>query len=533
MLILTILKLQTSHDGSFDRALVPLDLAADWQSLTSNIVNKCSESKIIMVCGPKSSGKSTYARILVNASLSKASSSPGIAFLDIDPGQPEFSPPGNITLALLKLYDLGPPFTHPTILNNSRDELVRAHHIGAITPIDDPHHYMLSVMDLFARYQQICRTYMSYSLVINCSGWILGSGLEVLDRLIHSIPLTDIVYMSTTGPAEVTKVLEQGAKASRVNLHYLSSQPSQFRPRTAMDLRAMQTLSYFHLDENESYVHCWNPTPVQSLEPISFRYAGPKQDFLGIMVLGEEISLDSLADVVDGSVFGLCVVEHDYVPCMTEGLLCTAGATCGYEKDDMSDTVTKKDCSLTKPELVPDNARTYHPASTHPEHNPSVRRTKENLPYLFIGRGSCVPLEPAQSHCIGQVLVRGIDRRDQTLQVITPIPAAVLDSYRARGMDFVLVRGQLGTPDWAYREEYTAAMVETAQQTQWGTNKQEQIIEDIDEAGFISEEKASDSAAMMNLTPWITSTQRERHRRNRVWKVRRNFQARTIDSCDL
>ena len=501
-----------------------------------------------MICGPKSSGKSTYARLLVNASLSKASSSPGIAFLDIDPGQPEFSPPGNITLALLKLYNLGPPFTHPNILNNSRDELIRAHHIGAITPIDDPHHYTLSVMDLFARYQQICRTYTSCSLVINCSGWILGSGLEILDYLIHNIPLTDIVYMSTTGPAEVTEVLEQGAKASSMSLHYLSSQPSQVRRRTAMDLRAMQTLSYFHLDENESCVHCWNATPVQALEPIAFCYAGPKQDFLGIMVLGEEISLDTLADVVDGSVFGLCVIEHDFVPLMTEDLVCTAGATYGYEKDDISDdfdshTVTKKDFNPTKVENISDNAlesdgpqsdaSTYHPASAHSKYNTSVRRTKENLPYLFIGKGSCVPLEPAQSQCIGQVLVRGIDRRDHTLQVITPIPAAVLDGYRARGVDFVLVRGQLETPDWAYREESTVAMVETARQTQWCTNKQEQIVEDMDEAGSVGEEMASDSAAKTNLTPWITATQSERHRRNRVWKVRRNFQARTIDPGEL
>ena len=501
-----------------------------------------------MVCGPKSSGKSTYARLLVNASLSKGSSSPGIAFLDIDPGQPEFSPPGNITLALLKSYNLGPPFTHPNILNNSRDELIRAHHIGAITPTDDPHHYMLSVMDLFARYKQICRTYTSYSLVINCSGWILGSGLDILDHLIHSIPLTDIVYMSTTGPAEVITVLEQAAKDSSINLHYLSSQPSQVGPRSAIDLRVMQTLSYFHLDENESCVHCWNPTPVQALEPIAFCYAGPKQDFLGIMILGEEISLDSLADIVDGSVFGLCVVEHDFVPVMIGGHVYRAAATCGCEKDDISDdfdshTVTKKVCSPIQLEHISENVlekdepqpgtSTCHPASAHHEYSNSVRRTKEDLPYLFIGRGSCVPLDPTQSHCIGQVLVRGIDRRDHTLQLITPIPKAVLDGYRARGVDFVLVRGRLETPDWAYRQEYTVGMVETARQAQWGTNKREQIVEDIDEAGSVGEEEASGSAAKTYLTPWITATQRERRRRNRVWKVRRNFQARTVNLGEL
>ena len=492
-----------------------------------------------MICGPKGSGKSSYTRLLVNGALSRGTASHGVALLDIDPGQPEYSPPGNVALVHLRTYNLGPPFSHPTIPNGSKDAIVRAHHVGAITPRDDPYHYTQCVVDLFRRYQELLFTHPSCSLIINCCGWILGSGLEILVDLIRSLPTTDVVYMSTTGPGEVLDVLQQAAKDSNTTLHCLPSQPYQIGTRTAADLRLMQTLSYFHLDEAENGMCHWDPSPIHTMEPMSLNYAGPKQDILGIMILGEEINTDFIADVIDGSVLGLCVIEHESA--LPEDCFQGNGSvleTSGYSIDNIDNDIGKVAGEKHQMnEINVDSARPEQRSKTETsgiqaeyqtqsQQKPSIQRTKEDLPYLFTGVGSCIPLDPIKTRCIGQVLVRGIDKQNKILQVITPLPEATLDQYRNKGLKLVLVRGKLDIPAWAYQEEYVAAMAERAERARWRKHKHEATTESMSEADSESEEEAFDVEAWVRRTPWVTVAQKGRHRRDRVWKVRRNLQTR-------
>lgn len=64
---------------------------------------------IVAVCGSKGAGKSTLARRLVNALLSRYGR---VAYLDTDCGQPEFTPPGLVSLHLLEAPLFGAPHTH-------------------------------------------------------------------------------------------------------------------------------------------------------------------------------------------------------------------------------------------------------------------------------------------------------------------------------------------------------------------------------------------------------------------------------------
>lgn len=502
-----------------------------------------SQTRVIMVCGPKGSGKSTFVRLLTNEFLSGPSSSSGVALLDLDPGQPEYSPPGNISLVQLKSYNLGPPYVHPLIPNDSEDSVIRAHHIGAISPRDDPYHYVQSAVELYTRYQQILSSQPSHPLIINCCGWIQGSGLEILEQLILTMRPTDVIYMSKTGPEEATDILQLATNRIGSFFQTLSSQPSGIILRTGADLRMMQTLSYFHIDASVNNTLRWDRSPIHTERPLVFQYAGPHQVIVGIMILGEEIPVEQLADLINGSVLGVVAIEHDsalpedalhaYKELNLRSLsprerntdttnLEADGASPRdeYNRADISDLDFKdvEEASAELPGGAPEATMPRDPA------RPSIFRTKEGLPYFFTGIGACVPLDPSKSHCIGQVLVRAIDKRSQALQVITPVPAATFQRYRDLGVKFMLVRGKLDIPAWAYEEEYVAGIAAQNERARWRRYSEAGEVQDSE--GDMSDREEFDVVEWARRTPWMSVVKTGKNRNDRVWKVRRNLQTK-------
>lgn len=68
----------------------------NWNQISSKLGSACQESNpVLLVCGPRKVGKSTFCRFLVNALLNYRDH---IVHMDLDPGQTEFMPPGFITL---------------------------------------------------------------------------------------------------------------------------------------------------------------------------------------------------------------------------------------------------------------------------------------------------------------------------------------------------------------------------------------------------------------------------------------------------
>ncbi|KAL8932166.1 MAG: hypothetical protein Q9211_006483, partial [Gyalolechia sp. 1 TL-2023] len=314
--------LNLDSDDAYKRPLRSFTTPTDWQSLISTLIlqTQRNQPKIMLVCGPKGSGKSTFSRVLANAIITKPSLNlnPGdnakmascIALLDIDPGQPEYSPPGEISLTKLKCCNFGPPFTHPAAITKGV-ELIRSHHIGAITPSGDPGHYLQCVLDLFLHYKHLLSQHPHCPLVINTAGWIQGCGLELLVDLVRYMSPTDVIYTSNQGPGEVIETITQATRGNKASLHFLTSQPSGMMPRNPTELRLMQTLSYFHLDEPELDNLRWNAKPVTDAIPLSVHYAGPNQSLYGVLLVGNELDPELIGQVLEGCVVGLAVVEDD------------------------------------------------------------------------------------------------------------------------------------------------------------------------------------------------------------------------------
>ena len=166
----------------------------------------------VVLCGAKNVGKSTLGRYVVNRFLSyyqkplkggnvnttttttdttMDSDSRGmtalksVAYIDTDLGQTEFTPPGFVSLFLLKQFEpmLGPamPFWRQPILS---------YYIGDVTPRSFPDLYVAAVQNLIKKYHELKFQHESkmngqlLPLVLNTMGWVKGLGLDLLNQII-------------------------------------------------------------------------------------------------------------------------------------------------------------------------------------------------------------------------------------------------------------------------------------------------------------------------------------------------------------
>ncbi|KAI9373292.1 hypothetical protein BJX61DRAFT_390822 [Aspergillus egyptiacus] len=464
--------LHTSADDPLKRHLRPLHLEKQWSAAIKTLSQRNGRLQVL-ICGPKASGKSTFSRYLLNHLLSPAPqtesnyfNTDGAAFLDLDPGQPEFSPMGQIYLAHLRSPVFGPPFTHPS-LDSARDgTIVRAHHIGATSPKEDPDHYVLAATNLMEQYRALLATYPQCPLIINYPGWIFGLGLEVATYLVRSLGLSDVVYMSEKGPMEVVEPLSQAAHAAGTPLTILPSQPTEFVSRSSAQLRSMQMQSYFHMTQPKNLSQpLWLETPVFNNRPFRVRYAGPGQGIHGVMVLGSQISPDLLAESLEGAVVGVVAVESAnalpppfHPPPSTE----TNNSPDETSPEDEDDAEQTSDVDMTSnPDTTTNNPDDNNDNDSNNSIIPALLShttpTKESLPYLSPNPGSSTPLHPHSSHSLGLALIRSINKATQTLDLLTPISPSTLAQALEQGQAIVLVRGVIDSPNWAVSEEYYAA----------------------------------------------------------------------------
>ncbi|OJJ51391.1 hypothetical protein ASPZODRAFT_163235 [Penicilliopsis zonata CBS 506.65] len=442
--------LHTSADDSLKRHLRPLHLEKKWSTSIKALSQRGGDLKAL-VCGPKASGKSTFSRYLLNHLLSPApqtetghSNTDGVAFLDLDPGQPEFAPMGQIYLAHLRSPFFGPPFTHPSLHNTQDGKILRSHYIGATSPKEDPDHYVLAAMDLMEQYRSLLATHPQCPLIINYPGWIFGQGLEVATWLIRSLGLSDVVYMSEKGPAEVVEPLRQAARDASTSLTTLPSQPTDYVSRSSAQLRAMQIQSYFHQSHPVKLQNpVWQATSMSRTRPVRVDYAGPRPGILGVMVMGSRIDATLLHELVEGSIVGVVAVE-------------SSTALVGEEAQEAHldpDDVHMDDCDADNDEDSP--CMTTNPPTLESH---TIRASPNSVPYIFSGSGSCNPLDPRASRCLGLAYVRSIDRNRRQMELITPIPPSTIrDALEHGATGIVLVCGQLDSPSWAVSEEYHSA----------------------------------------------------------------------------
>ncbi|CAK7201900.1 Polynucleotide 5'-hydroxyl-kinase grc3 [Sporothrix eucalyptigena] len=531
---------------SEDDPISTRDLTAppEWNKLISELAapkkrGAKAGQPVLFVCGPKSSGKSTFSRLLSNRLLTRDGVPtskwhvPSVAVLDIDPGQPEFGTPGSLSLVHVREPNFSPPFCRPYLPNNDEgvNKLLRSHELASVSPATDPEHYIESVLDLHSLY---CRDLRSHCpLIVNTPGWVQGTGLEILIELINKMRPSQVIYMSQEGPDDTVAGLKSAYQG--VPLMELPSQPGDLKVRTAAHFRMMQTMSYFHLDTNtttssrktlqtapqrQGYLS-WQAAPVTAIRPWMVPYTGSQSGILGVVCYDTQTPADILADSINGTIVSIVAIE--------------TMAAFRAERDHTEE-------SIMNMQVDAETAEGDAPTTASPR-LPSLVRSPEGIP-CFLNPDD-KKLDPRHSHKLGAALVRGIDSQNKELHLLTPLPMdKIIDDVMQQDcVGVFLVSGKFDLPTWAYTEDLclqsaskgSKGAAEVIVDDGSGNATDEEVVEvgdDGDVAGGAHAPASSSGAAVSasgklspSDIPWVETLlgNEKRDAGSRVWRVRRDL----------
>ncbi|KAM9343313.1 polynucleotide 5'-hydroxyl-kinase NOL9 isoform 1-T1 [Pholidichthys leucotaenia] len=155
----------------------------------NTVINACKGDMdgcaVVLVCGTKNVGKSTFIRLLINTLLNYTAS---VDYLEGDLGQTEFTPAGCLSLSTVKDPLLGPPFTH----QRSPEHMI---YYGQSSCESDLDRYLEALKSLWHRRSQSRES----PVIINTMGWVKGFGFQLLVDMIRFFPVSHVVQLSHGG----------------------------------------------------------------------------------------------------------------------------------------------------------------------------------------------------------------------------------------------------------------------------------------------------------------------------------------------
>ncbi|XP_051947607.1 polynucleotide 5'-hydroxyl-kinase NOL9-like [Xyrauchen texanus] len=279
-------------------------------SLLSAWAGEFDSCPIILVCGGKNSGKSTFNRHLINSLLNHTAS---VEYLECDLGQTEFTPPGCLSLCTVTEPLLGPPFTHL----HDPEHMVYYGQTDCQADID---RYLESLKSLWRH----CSG--ESPVIINTMGWVKGQGFQILVDLIRLFSVTHVVQLSYGNVPQCQHLTPDVLSTAHgwhthpptpptshltVRSHVLLSILSEFecagtsgkmRHQRSNELRDLALLSYF------SKMQSPDPGPIRPLHCF-IPYQVPHSS-VAIGVTHCEVAPNHILYAANASLVGLCCLSE-------------------------------------------------------------------------------------------------------------------------------------------------------------------------------------------------------------------------------
>lgn len=285
----------------------------------NTLINACKvdmEGTVVLVCGTKNVGKSTFIRVLVNTLLNHTGS---VEYLEGDLGQTEFTPAGCLSLTTVREPLLGPPFTHQRL----PDHMI---YYGQTTCESGLERYLDSLKSLWRRRPQSGES----PLIINTMGWVKGFGFQLLVDMLRFFPVTHVVQLGHGGiqqcspltpeflrtaqgfqthPAAQTALSEFTESHAPLRTYVHLPVQSEFegvgtqgkaKHQRSNELRELSLLAYL------SQLQSPDPGPVRPLHSLT-PYQVP-QSAVALGVLHCEVSPSQMGHAANSGLVALCCV---------------------------------------------------------------------------------------------------------------------------------------------------------------------------------------------------------------------------------
>ncbi|KAL7642176.1 UNVERIFIED_CONTAM: hypothetical protein RMT77_006737 [Armadillidium vulgare] len=150
-----------------------------------------NDKRIFVVTGGKSVGKSTFLKYIINRFLSILEVS-HVACIDLDPGQPEFSLPGCLTLSVCSSPLLGPSFSHHEHYVYSFQKQIL---LGDILVNHMMNEYLNIVSHLFSIYLE---KFSDIPLVVNTMGFTAVTGYDIMIDILRILEPSHVINIESS-----------------------------------------------------------------------------------------------------------------------------------------------------------------------------------------------------------------------------------------------------------------------------------------------------------------------------------------------
>ncbi|RLV90689.1 Polynucleotide 5'-hydroxyl-kinase GRC3 [Spathaspora sp. JA1] len=284
------------------------DKALELSTLASRLGSIANSTMII---GNKNSGKSTFSKVLLNSYLLSNESSP-VCYLDIDPGQSEFSPPYSISLRLVSEINFGSWFPS----GSTQD--CHDHYFGFTSPVHLPNRYLEIIENLLRCYETRYKP-KGHHLIINTPGWIKGYGKELLTIITEKINPDTLILLSSSLDleGEDNSDILQNLRFKSLTLLPGIYQVSKYSPSQT---RVLNKLLYFHQNSPGMFdfqSHLLDKSPLK----LSYETEGVNQStFKGINAVsvlnhsvGVNFNYEDVLTLIESTLMGVyCVKEEVY-----------------------------------------------------------------------------------------------------------------------------------------------------------------------------------------------------------------------------
>ncbi|KAK5781313.1 hypothetical protein RI543_001153 [Arxiozyma heterogenica] len=207
----------------------PLTISSQWRNVLERLYFEHINSHLdtrIMIIGGKNSGKSTFLRLLTEKILNTESNKGPdfidndrlVWYMDLDPGQPEYSNPECVSLGQIKKHKN--ITTLGTTFGQCGYTPLRQHFVGVNSPQENPELYLSLIDNLFNFFEE---QYFTGTSLLNLPGWIKGFGIHIINHVIKKYKPTHLLILEHTGKSNFEEIFIPESFNSNLRENYFST----------------------------------------------------------------------------------------------------------------------------------------------------------------------------------------------------------------------------------------------------------------------------------------------------------------------